>query len=1164
MALPALTYSQVDFGAGQVTEKAARRDDIKLQRSGLKRSVNTRALASGSLAQRFGRSAYNLGTGRTEIVRFTDLLKYEFLFGDGDLTIRDVEGTILNTFHDLPWTLDTIDEISVAAAERDVFLGYRNTRPKHLRLGAASDIDPSLGTASTDMLDGFTFPVVEGTESRAQTTPTQSHRADLPADFEVGELLLIIFRTGESSTNHTTPTDWTLLATRSDTGRTSIFYRVATGSETSPITIATGDPRRSVSLSYRISGFSSAPEADFAASNTTNPPSRTPSGGSTKTLWLATTSMRRSDQTVDAAPSGYSDLFTRANPSSSDTDNVQIAAAWRTNAASSEDPGDFTITGTANNPHAATISVSPIASATEALKGIDGTISKAASLCLVKSAATSAIFIMDFSANPQALAGARAYGSNNSGFVGSANPNVTITLYGKATLPTLASPGTSLGANGATADTTNESAGRSITSSDTTTLFNYAAIVISHDGSANPIYLAQAIFEAVGASVDANNWLIGPFLFDQTGEGASRQPYVRYATKGIEMLPSARTGVVTVTFSQPVLSASHVGVSFRYHGSELVITTVTDAQTGTANIVETLPPTRRVICSGANARDSFKVGQVVIGATTGAEGLIVDRETSTIATATVTMTIAYPTVVSWSAHGRKKNDPVVFTTTGALPTGVTAGVTYFVSGTDLAAGTFKIAATPGGDVINTSGSQSGTHTGTHYRHALDVIVYKGNNFADGEKIGSESGDATVVGSPGEITVAASYVWDEAAMSDYRGWPASLTYDRSRLTFCDFPQSPRAMAWSAVGAPNDHYAGAEATDAFLEFAPGPGRVRFVIGGNDQFVFTDIAIMYIPISESNPLAPGRVAFRPIAAIGCGTVRPVSMHEGVVYPTENLKSLIGVVPTGQTAFPYRTAAISEFHADLFTGVRALAAMTGGGTQAEQYLWVCQSDGTALVGKFDSSNEWVGFVPVTGDGLIKWISSLAGEVKFNVDYHSGSILFDWAMEDLDEEQYLDGSVPLNQDAPALRPDPEDETLGRLWMYAGLTVDLMDGTTHLGARLVDADGFLVEVAGDDFTGDDVIAGFGFTVTIMPYLPNLPEGEQRGQRMRRRRVKRAAAHVQNSTELVFMGRSFGGATPASDTYRQPGEGRTFAPDITLVKAIPGPLTVTELNGEVTV
>lgn len=84
------------------------------------------------------------------------------------------------------------------------------------------------------------------------------------------------------------------------------------------------------------------------------------------------------------------------------------------------------------------------------------------------------------------------------------------------------------------------------------------------------------------------------------------------------------------------------------------------------------------------------------------------------ASATITVTIASPGVVTWTAHGLSAGTPVSFKTTGALPTGITAGTTYYVQATGLTTDTFRISATNGGADINTSGSQSGTHTGDAY------------------------------------------------------------------------------------------------------------------------------------------------------------------------------------------------------------------------------------------------------------------------------------------------------------------------------------------------------------------------------------------------------------------------------------------------------------------
>jgi hypothetical protein len=80
--------------------------------------------------------------------------------------------------------------------------------------------------------------------------------------------------------------------------------------------------------------------------------------------------------------------------------------------------------------------------------------------------------------------------------------------------------------------------------------------------------------------------------------------------------------------------------------------------------------------------------------------------------ATFTVTIASPGVVSLTGHGLLTGDSVYLTTTGALPTGLAVSTTYWVIKID--ADSFKLATTfanaVAGTAINTSGTQSGTHT----------------------------------------------------------------------------------------------------------------------------------------------------------------------------------------------------------------------------------------------------------------------------------------------------------------------------------------------------------------------------------------------------------------------------------------------------------------------
>lgn len=75
-----------------------------------------------------------------------------------------------------------------------------------------------------------------------------------------------------------------------------------------------------------------------------------------------------------------------------------------------------------------------------------------------------------------------------------------------------------------------------------------------------------------------------------------------------------------------------------------------------------------------------------------------------------TISIASPAVVTLAAHTLIAGDSIKFSTSGSLPTGISAGSTYYVLAAGLTANAFEISVTPGGTPIVTSGTQSPTHT----------------------------------------------------------------------------------------------------------------------------------------------------------------------------------------------------------------------------------------------------------------------------------------------------------------------------------------------------------------------------------------------------------------------------------------------------------------------
>lgn len=89
---------------------------------------------------------------------------------------------------------------------------------------------------------------------------------------------------------------------------------------------------------------------------------------------------------------------------------------------------------------------------------------------------------------------------------------------------------------------------------------------------------------------------------------------------------------------------------------------------------------------------------------------------------TSTLTIATPAVVTLTAHGYTSGQRVQFTTTGALPTGITAATTYFI--TVINANTFNVSTSfanaQAATFVATSGTQSGVHTATNASITLTI------------------------------------------------------------------------------------------------------------------------------------------------------------------------------------------------------------------------------------------------------------------------------------------------------------------------------------------------------------------------------------------------------------------------------------------------------------
>lgn len=113
-------------------------------------------------------------------------------------------------------------------------------------------------------------------------------------------------------------------------------------------------------------------------------------------------------------------------------------------------------------------------------------------------------------------------------------------------------------------------------------------------------------------------WTFGTLNFATSLAGAILQPYFPYYP-GVTIQPSARTGTITVTASQAIFTAAHAGLSLRYVGREIRLTTMASATVFNATVIEELPPTYNITVA---AISGYQLGDAVEHSLLGGQGVV--------------------------------------------------------------------------------------------------------------------------------------------------------------------------------------------------------------------------------------------------------------------------------------------------------------------------------------------------------------------------------------------------------------------------------------------------------------------------------------------------------------------------------------------------------------
>lgn len=314
-----------------------------------------------------------------------------------------------------------------------------------------------------------------------------------------------------------------------------------------------------------------------------------------------------------------------------------------------------------------------------------------------------------------------------------------------------------------------------------------ATVVITDTSIASLTVLDRVFFNtpvSVGGIIVAAGWYAATPLGASTYSIEARNLATSAAVLATATC-SDSTSTVTITSASPAVVswATHglaAGRMVRFTSSGTVPTGMTSGQTYYVSATNLLTNSFQI--EDLNGRmintSSTGTGTITALAFWGAVPVfqtLAANAIAPVAAATVTITIASPGVVTWTGHGFSEGQAVRFATSGALPTGLTAGTTYYVSSAGLAANTFQVAASfsnaiNGLSSINTSGTQSGVQTGTALGSSTLTVTLEDHGLSVGDTI-NFSIPTTLGVSPFTATVTGTYT--VASVTDVDNFSISL-------------------------------------------------------------------------------------------------------------------------------------------------------------------------------------------------------------------------------------------------------------------------------------------------------------------------------------------------------------------------------------------------------
>jgi hypothetical protein len=358
-----------------------------------------------------------------------------------------------------------------------------------------------------------------------------------------------------------------------------------------------------------------------------------------------------------------------------------------------------------------------------------------------------------------------------------------------------------------------------------------------------------------------------------------------------------------------------------------------------------------------------------------------------------------------------------------------------------------------------------------------------------------------------VAVTATTEWQDQAWNVKYGYPSCGTVMDGRLWLAATAAQPSSLWASRVNAPfdfdvrnGDDADGIAALVGGIDTVP---RIRHLGQQNRLLVMTDSGVWFIPSSDSRPVTPKTIAFRPVSEIGVSQVRP-AQNDGALIYLDATRRVVREARWSDTLQSFTTDAVSLLSEHLIMEPVSSAGVLGNATQPGRLVVLANSDGTLAVQHSIASERVNAWVPWETDGIVHSVAGVERDLFLAVEREDVWVL----------ERASDAIAPLDS-VKRVTVGSATRSFTGFAHLASQTCGVVSKGHDLGDVVVSGDGSFT--LGSDLpavTTVDVGLRFDQVIRPMPIDADLPDGDAVG---RQKRLVRVEVEVSGTGDFEVKG-----------------------------------------------